>query len=84
MGEARKDALRVDFDHSVKLEFHGSTVSNDGGLLAYRELDEAFGLTAMADHALRDLRTGSNIQHRPGRLRGACEGRSAVSGLHQP
>ena len=58
MGEARKDALRVDFDHSVKLEFHGSTVSSDGGLLAYRELDEAFGLTAMADHALRDLRDG--------------------------
>ena len=63
MGEARKDALHVDFDRSVKLEFHGSTVSSDGGLLAYRELDEAFGLTAMADHALRDLRTGGNVRH---------------------
>ena len=63
MGEARKDALRVDFDRSVKLEFHGSTVSSDDGLLAYRELDNALGLTAMADHALTDLRTGSNVQH---------------------
>ena len=46
MGEARKDALRVDFDRSVKLEFHGSTVSSDAGLLACRELDEALALTA--------------------------------------
>ena len=63
MGEARKDALRVDFDRSVKLEFHGSTVSSDAGLLAYRELDDAFGLTRMADQVLTDLRTGSNTQH---------------------
>ena len=84
MGEAPKDALRVEFDHSVKLEFQGSTVSSDSGLLAYGQVDDAFGLTAMADHALRDLRTGSNVQHRPGRLRGACEGRSADSALCQP
>jgi hypothetical protein len=63
MGDARKDALRVDFDRSIKLEFHGSTISSDAGLLAYRELDEAFGLTAMANEVLTDLRTGSNIQH---------------------
>ena len=63
MGEARKDALRVICDRSVKLEFHGSTISSNGGLLAYRELDEAFALTTMGDEVLTDLRTGSNIQH---------------------
>ena len=63
MGEARKDALRVGFDRSVKLEFHGSTVSSDGGLLPYRDLDDAFSLTAMANDVLTDLRTGSNTQH---------------------
>ena len=46
MGERRKRALRVKFDGQVKLEFHGATISSDAGLLLYRELDEAFGLTA--------------------------------------
>ena len=63
MGEARKDALRVDFDHLVKLECHGSTISGDGDLLAYRQLDEAFGLTLMADDGLADLRRPSNVQY---------------------
>ena len=45
MGERRRKALQVDFDRSVKLEFHGATVTSDAGLLAYRELDEALGLT---------------------------------------
>ena len=39
MGEARKDALKLDFDRRLKLEFHGIKVSSDAGLLAYRELD---------------------------------------------
>jgi hypothetical protein len=34
MGESQKDALRVDFDRQIKLEFHGSTVTSDAGLLA--------------------------------------------------
>ncbi len=37
MGEAKLDPLRVDFDRHLKLEFHGSGISSDGGLLPHRE-----------------------------------------------
>ena len=63
MGEARKDALRLDFDRRLKLEFHGTKVTSDAGLLAYRELDEALGLTSAIESELRDIRTGKNTQH---------------------
>ena len=63
MGEARKEALRAGFDSQIKLEFHGAAVTSDAGRVAYRELDEALGLTAMADELFRDPRRGMNTQH---------------------
>ena len=32
MGEARKDALRLNFDRRLKLEFHGTKLTSDAGL----------------------------------------------------
>src|ERR1022692_399259 len=62
-GAGKKPALRVTFDSRLKLEFHGSKVTSDAGLLAYRELDEALGLTDLGDEMLNDWRTGNNTQH---------------------
>ena len=55
MGDARKDALRVEFDSRIKLEFHGAAVTSDAGLVAYRELDESLRLTEMGE-VFRDSR----------------------------
>ena len=63
MGDRRKRALRVQFDSKLRLEFHGAKITSDAGLLAFRELDEAFRLTEKGSAVLSDLRHGKNTQH---------------------
>ena len=61
-----------------KLEFHGSSVTSDAGLLAYRELDDALGLMAIGGSQLADGRSGKNGRHGlVGMLRQSVFGRPA-------
>lgn len=63
MGEAGRDALRVDFYRAVRLEFHGARSSSGAGLFPYRELDDAAGLTESVAADLSDFHTVANAQH---------------------
>ena len=62
-GAGSEGDIRLDFDPRVRLEFHGSKISSDGGLLLFRELDETLGLHDLAGRSLRDTRTGKNGIH---------------------
>ena len=77
-GKSNGEALRLDFDRRVTLQFRGSVVTSDAGLLAYRELDDALGLSETAGDRLADARTGKNGRHAlVGMLRQAVFGRLA-------
>jgi Transposase DDE domain group 1 len=67
-GEVDRGALRLDFDRRVLLQFRGSTITSDAGLLAYREQDDTLGLTDTGAKTLADARTGKNGRHRLGGL----------------
>src|SRR5919206_818954 len=62
-GEASGVDLQVAFDRRIKLEFLGSKLTSDAGLLAFRELDEALGLSQRAAELLADTRSGQNSRH---------------------
>src|SRR4029453_152281 len=77
-GESAHRTLRVHFARRVKLDFHGRCITSDAGLLAYRELDDALGLTDLAGDVLLECRRGTNIRHLlTGLLRQAVFGRLA-------
>lgn len=77
-GESDDGALRVDFDRRLRLEFHGSRITSDAGLLAYRELDDALGLADLAGATLSECRRGKNTRHLlTGLLRQSVFGRLA-------
>src|ERR1039457_2017026 len=77
-GESKDRVLKLDFDRRLMLQFRGSVITSDAGLLAYRELDDALGLSVIAGETLADARTGKNGCHaQVGLLRQSVFGRHA-------
>jgi hypothetical protein len=75
---ASEGDFRLGFDTRVRVEFHGSKISSDGGLLLFRGLDATLGLYDLAGRSLQHTRTGKNGVHNfVGLLRQSILGRMA-------
>src|SRR3974377_496830 len=61
VGEQQNQPFQLSFNPSLKVDFQGSRVTSDGGLLLVRELDERLGLSALIAEHLTDSR-GKNTQ----------------------
>ena len=61
MGEKQNQPFQLSFNASLKVDFQGSRVTSDGGLILMRELDERLGLSELVQQHLTDPR-GKNTQ----------------------
>ena len=62
VGESQNQPFHLSFNRFLRVDFQGSRVISDGGLLLVRELDERLGLTGLIQNHLVDSRTGRNTQ----------------------
>ena len=62
MGETQERTFQLSFNGSLRVDFQGSRVTSDGGLILVRELDERLGLSALVQRHLSDSRRGKNTQ----------------------
>jgi hypothetical protein len=61
VGEKQNQPFQLSFNASLKVDFQGSRVTSDGGLILVRELDERLGLSELVQQHLTDPR-GKNTQ----------------------
>jgi hypothetical protein len=61
VGETQEQPFQLSFNSSLKIEFQGSRVTSDGGLVLVRELDERLGFGELIARHLADSR-GKNTQ----------------------
>jgi hypothetical protein len=64
MGAKQNQPFQLLFNTSLKVDFQGSRVTSDGGLILVRELDERLGLEKLIEEHLSDSRQGLNKQFR--------------------
>ena len=60
MGEKQTKPFQLNFNGLLKVDFQGSHVTSDGGLILVRELDERLGLGELIEEHLSDSRQGVN------------------------
>jgi hypothetical protein len=58
MDETQNKPFQLSFNTSLKVDFQGSRVNSDGGLILIRELDERLGLGGLIAERLSNARRG--------------------------
>src|SRR6266852_3318736 len=62
MGEKQNQPFQLSFNASLKIDFQGSRITSDGGLILVRELNERLGFGDLIAQNLTDSRRGKNTQ----------------------
>jgi DDE family transposase len=62
MGEQYHEPFQLSFNSSLRVDFQGSRVTSDGGLMVVRELDERLGFSELIAQHVTDSRRGKNTQ----------------------
>jgi hypothetical protein len=62
VGEKQNQPFQLSFNASLKVDFQGSRVTSDGGLILVREFDERLGFGELIEQHLIDSRRGKNTQ----------------------
>ena len=62
MGEIQNQPFQLSFNASLKIDFQGSRVTSDGGMVLVRELDERLGFGELIEQHLTDSPRGKNTQ----------------------
>jgi len=60
VGEKQNQSFQLSFNPSLRIDFQGSRVTSDGGLLLVRELGERLELSALISKNMMDDRRGKN------------------------
>jgi len=62
MGEIQNQPFQLSSNAALKVDFQGSRVTSNGGLILVRELDERLGFEELIEQHLTDSRRGKNTQ----------------------
>jgi len=62
MGDKQNQPFQLSFNGLLKIDFQGSRITSDGGLVLVRELDERLGFGDLIAQHLTDSRRGKNTQ----------------------
>jgi hypothetical protein len=62
-GETKNDAIRLDFNKSIFIDFAGAKITSDAGFLMLREVDQRFDVIQSGSKLLKDTRSISHKTH---------------------